>query len=113
MDSIADIAAALAAMPDHELHALRATIDGEPVIVPGLLAWLKAATDWEIGHRAGFQDELRGPPAAIDDGEVECSLVALAILHASFRNVQGVANFLDVTAAALCLDPDGPSRGVD
>jgi hypothetical protein len=35
----------------------------------------------------------------------------LAILQASFRNVQRVANFPDVTAAALCADPDGPSRG--
>ena len=55
MGSIADLAAALAVMPDHELHALRAAIDGEPV-------------------------------------------------HASFRNAVGVANFLDVTAAALYAD---------
>jgi len=46
MNSIADIAAAPAAMPDHELHALRATIDGEPVIVPGRLAWPKSAALW-------------------------------------------------------------------
>ena len=104
MGSIADLAAALAVMPDHELHALRAAIDGEPVIAPGLLAWLEAATAWEISRRAGSHHELHGLRAAIDDGEVECSFVALAILHASFRNAVGVANFLDVTAAALYAD---------
>jgi hypothetical protein len=44
MGSIAGLAAALAVMPDRELRALRAAIDGEPVIAPGLLVWLESGS---------------------------------------------------------------------
>jgi hypothetical protein len=54
MGSIADIAAALAAIPGPELRAVRATLDAESVIVPALLTWLDEATRWEIDRRAGF-----------------------------------------------------------
>lgn len=111
MGSIADIAAALAAIPDRELRALRATLDGESVIVPGLLTWLDEATGWEINRRAGSYDELLDPRTAIDQGDVECSLVVLAVLSAPFRNVVGVANFLDATAEVLCTTV-ASSRGV-
>jgi hypothetical protein len=112
MDSIAGLTAALAAIPDHQLHFLRATIDQEPVIVPGLSAWLEAATAWEISRRAGARFDLPDPCAAIAGGEVECSLVALAILGARFREAAGVAHFLDTTAAVLCADASGSSRHV-
>jgi len=54
MGSIADIAAALAVIPDPELRALRATLDAESVIVPALLTWLDEATRWEIDRRGRF-----------------------------------------------------------
>ena len=105
MGSIADIAAALAALSDEELQSLRGAIGKEPAIVPSLSVWLGAATDWEINRRAGSSHhELRAPRADIGDGEVECGLVALAILYSSFRNVERVASFLDLTAGTLCAD---------
>jgi hypothetical protein len=111
MGSIADIAIALAAVPDQELHALRTTLGGEPVIAPSMFAWLEAAIDWEINRRAGSSHhELPAPSVVIDDGDIECGLVALAILHSSFRSVERVATFLDTTAAALCADAIGAWR---
>lgn len=109
----ADIVAALAAVPDQELHTLRTTIDDQPVIAPSLFAWLETATDWEIGRRAGSsRHELPSPRAVIADDDVECGLVALAILYVSLRNVERVADFLDATAAALCADTTGSWRNV-
>ena len=112
MGLIADLAAALAAIPDHELHLLRATIDREPIVAPALSAWLEAATAWEVDRRAGACFDLPDPCAAVDDGEVECSLVALAILCTRLRSAESAANFLDVTAAALCDDAGGSSMRV-
>ena len=104
MGPVSDIAAALAAVPDQELHVLRAQLDSETVIVPGLLRWLKAAIDWEMNRRAGTCPELPGPRAAVDGrGDVECSLVVLALLQAQLPDVIGAARFLDVTANALCV----------
>ena len=102
MGSIADIAAALAVIPDPELRALRATLDAESVIVPALLTWLDEATRWEIDRRAGSCHELLDPRVAIGQGDLECSLVVLAILHSLCRSVAGVADFLDATAEVLC-----------
>jgi hypothetical protein len=86
--SIADIAAALAAMPEQELHSLRAKLDSESIIVPGLLSWLEAAIGWETNRRAGACHELLGLRATVTgDSEVECSLVALAFLQAQLRNL--------------------------
>jgi len=102
VDEMLDLSAALTAIPDRELHGLRAAIEGSPNIVPGLLAWLDGATDWEINRRAGFDYDLLGPSAAIDDSEVECSL-ALAVLSAQFRGdgraeSAPVADLLDCAA---------------
>jgi hypothetical protein len=112
--SIADIVASLAAMPEQELHALRANLDSESIIVPGLLSWLEAAINWEITRRAGACHELLSPrTAVIRESEVECSLVALAFLQAQLRHLTGAARFLDVTANALCvINAIESSRGV-
>ena len=112
MGSIADIAAALAVIPDPELRAVRATLDAESVIVPALLTWLEEATRWEIDRRAGCCDELLDPRIAIGQSDVECSLVVLAILHAPYRNVAGVADFLDATAEVLCTRAVESPHGV-
>ena len=112
--SIADIAAALAAMPEQELHALRAKLDSDSVIVPGLLSWLETAIRWEMDRRAGACHDLPGPRGAVTgESEVECSLVVLAFLQAQLRNLVGAARFLDVTANALCvIDAVESSRGI-
>jgi len=112
MDSTADIGACLAVMPDHELHAMRTTIAGAPTIVPSLQAWLLTAIAWELSRRAGTERELLSPRATIGEADVECSLVALAILHASFRNMTRVAHFLDAIADSLCTVSDGPAAVV-
>lgn len=111
MDRLADIIAALAAIPDRELQALRGAIAGVPALVPGLFAWLESATDWEVNRRGGFHYELLGPHSAIDDTECASSLVALTVLSAQFRNDSRpdsvpVADFLDAAAAALRADPE-------
>lgn len=107
-----DLPAALAAIPDRELLA-RAAIEGSPNIVPGLLAWLDGATDWEINRRAGFCYDLLGPHAAIDDSEVKRSLLALTMLSAQFRDdgraeSAPVADFLDCAAAVLHAEVERP-----
>ena len=108
-----DLPDALAAIPDRELHALRDAIEGSPNIVPGLLAWLEGATDWELNRRAGFDYELLGPSAAIDDSELGCSLPTLAVLSAQFRDdgraeSAPVADFLDCAAAVLRAEVERP-----
>ena len=116
MSSIAAITAALAAIPDGDLRDLPTILDGETVIVivPELFAWLKAASSWEVDRRAGSHRELPGPRSAIlEAGDVECSLVALAFLQATLRNIAGAADFIDATADALCaVEAAGPSRAV-
>jgi hypothetical protein len=65
---------------------LHAGIIGSPDFVLGLLAWLEYAVGWEIDRRAGVVYPLLGPHAAIDDLEIDRSLVALAVLAACFRD---------------------------
>ena len=106
MTTLNDIAAALAGIPERELRGLRVAINNSPDLVPGLLAWLEAAVDWELHHRTGFRYHLFGPHAAIDDTEVEASLVALAVLAGRYRQVGRrdagrVAHFLDLSGALL------------
>ena len=81
MDTLTDLAAALAVIPDRELHGLRATL-GERFrnVVPSLMGWLEAAADFEINRRAGFTFRLVGPMAAIPDAEVGRSIVARRVL---------------------------------
>ena len=106
MEPLTDIVAALAAVPDDELLALRTACASVPALVPGLLAWLEAAVDWALNARGGFHYELFGPHAAIDEYEAGPSLVALAVLSAKFGAGTPIAGFFEATAAALRADPD-------
>jgi hypothetical protein len=113
MDSPADLTAALATICDRDLHSLRTAIEGSPNVVPGLLAWLEAAVDWEINRRAGMFYPLLGPLAAIDDTEADVSLVTLTILAACFRSdgrneSKPVAEFLELTASTLRAEIERP-----
>ncbi len=113
MDSPADMAAVLAALSDRDLCGLRAAIFGSPNVVPGLLAWLESAVDWEISRRAGMVYLLLGPHAAIDDTETDASLMALAILAACFRGdgqseSEPVAEFFELTASTLRDEVERP-----
>ena len=114
MDSPADLAAALATMSDRDLCGLRAAIDGSPNVVPGLLAWLESAVDWESSRRAGMFYPLLGPRAAIDDTETNASLLTLAILAACFRGdgrseSKPVADFFELTASSLRAEVERPN----
>jgi len=108
-----DLTAALAAIPQAGLERLRAAVDGSTGFVPGLLAWLEHAVDWELGRRAGFAFGLQGPRAAIDDREISDSLIALSLLTAQFRDSPlpegvSVAPFLEAAAAILRAEVERP-----
>lgn len=113
MDSRSALTAVLATIPDRDLHGLGLAIDGSPNVVPGLLAWLQAAVDWEVNRRAGMFYPLLGPRAAIDDTETDASLMTLAILAACFRGdgrseSKPVAEFLELTASTLRAEVERP-----
>jgi hypothetical protein len=110
-----DFASTLAALSGRDLLGLRAAISGSPNFVSGLLAWLEHAVGWEIDRRAGFVYPLRGPLEAIDDTEIDRSLVALAVLAGCFRgdgraDSVPVADFLELTATVLRAEMERPDR---
>jgi hypothetical protein len=114
MDSPSALTAVLATIPDRDLHGLGLAIDGSPNVVPGLLAWLETAVDWEVNRRAGMFYPLLGPRAAVDDTETDASLMTLAILAACFRGdgrseSEPVAEFLELTAATLRAEVERPA----
>jgi len=113
VDALSDLTRTLAVIPREGLYGLRAAIDGSPHFAPGLLAWLEHAVDWEINRREGRSYRLQGPRAAIDDSEIEHSLITLAMLAGQFRDSPlpegvSVAPFLDVAAAILRAEDERP-----
>ena len=114
MDVDADLKTALAAVANRDLDSLKAAIEASPNVVPGLLARLEAAVDWEIHRRAGISYELLGPRTAVDDAEADVSLVTLAIMAACFRDggrseSKPVADVLELTASARHTEIEPPS----
>ena len=100
-------------IPQQGLDSLRAAIDSSPAFAPGLLAWLSHAVEWEIDRRAGRSYRLQGPRAAIDDCEIDQSLVALAMLAGHFRASPlpegvSIAQFLEVATAILRAEIERP-----
>jgi hypothetical protein len=79
------IATALGQLTDDDLARLRAAADSPPDIVPGLLAYLDHAGDWEQHRRREVDFELQGPMAALEDDQTEAALAALRVLSARFR----------------------------
>jgi hypothetical protein len=79
------IAAALGQLTDEDPERLRAAADSSPDIVPGLLAYLDHAGDWEQPRRREVDFELQGPMAALEDDQTEAALAALRVLSARFR----------------------------
>jgi len=102
MGTRADIAAALAALADDDLDALRMAIEDESIFVPQLRRWLATAIGAESGRRSGSAGDVPDPRGVIDAQDAERSLVALAILHSALRPFARIAHFLDVTADVLC-----------
>jgi hypothetical protein len=109
------LTSALASISDRELQGLQSAIYGAPNMVPGLMAWLDSAVDWEIHRRLGFNYELQGPTAAIPDADVESSLAALAVLAGQFLDSgdpgrSSIGRFFTATAQALRTEVERPDR---
>ena len=75
---------ALAKLNDGELCALIDTTNDVPQIVPGLLAWIGHACDWELNRRVCVDFPLQSPDAAIPPEEGAASIVAMMTLRARF-----------------------------
>ena len=94
------VAAALAELSECELCALIDTTDNVPQIVPGLLAWIGHACDWELNRRACVDLPLQSPDAAIRPEENTLSIAAMMTLRMKFnRDARG-----DVGAVVALFD---------
>ena len=79
------------------------------------MTWLEHAADWEADRRAGRFYPLQGPRAAIDDGEIDGSLLMLTILSDQFRHdgregSDAVADLLALTVAVLRAEVERPDK---
>ena len=79
------VAAALADLSDCELCALIDTTNNVPQIVPGLLAWIGHACDWELNRRACVDFPLQSPDMAIPPEEDALSIAAMMTLRMKFN----------------------------
>jgi|ERR1700730_948710 hypothetical protein len=100
------VAAALAELNDGELCAIIDATNSVPQIVPGLLAWIGHACDWELNRRACFDFALQSPDVAIPPEENAASIVAMMTLRARFdqdagRNAGAVVALFDATIRTL------------
>ena len=83
------IAAALAELNDGELCALIKVSNSAPQIVPGLLAWIGHACNWELNRRACVDFPLQTPDAVIPPDEDAASVVAMMTLRVRFDEGAG------------------------
>ena len=100
------VAAALAELSDCELCALIDTIDNVPQIVPGLLAWIGHACDWELNRRACVDLPLQSPHPAIPADEGALSIAAIMTLRMKFnrkaeRDASAVVALFDAMISVL------------
>lgn len=82
--ALSDIAVALAALTDGELHALIDATGGVPQTAPGLLTWIEGACDWELNRRHAQDYDLRPLAAAIPPEENPASVYAAMALRSMF-----------------------------
>jgi hypothetical protein len=97
------VAAALAELNDGELCVLIDVTNNLPQIVPGLLAWIGHACDWELNRRACVDFPLQTPEAAIPPEEGASSIAAMMTLRARFAqgNAGAVVALFDAMIRAL------------
>ena len=96
---------ALASLGDDELQALIDATHKVRQVAPGLLAWIDAACEWELNHRAGLAYKLQPPEAAIPDEEDGVAIDAAFALRAKFAmNSHAVRAFFGALAALLTSD---------
>jgi hypothetical protein len=100
------VAAALAELKDGELCVLIDVTNNVPQIVPGLLAWIGHACDWELNRRACVDFPLQTPDAAIPPEQDAASIAAMLTLRARFaqdanRDARAVVALFDAMIRAL------------
>jgi hypothetical protein len=83
------VAVALAGLTDGELCALIEVTNSVPQIVPGLLAWIGHACDWELHRRACVDFPLQSPESAVPLAENSASIVAMMTMRARFDQGAG------------------------
>jgi hypothetical protein len=112
VSALDDVRRALAAISCNDLQRLFAVTQHAPNVVPGLLAWLEHATDWEWSRREGRSFPLQPPSAAVDDTEADGALLALGVLANAFRHepTDEISDFFTAALASLHADmkPSGP-----
>jgi hypothetical protein len=91
------ITTALAELNEGELCALIDSTNDLQQIVPGLLAWIGHACDWELNRRACVDFPLQSPEAAIPQDKQTASLAAVMALRATFHH-HGLRNGCAVVA---------------
>ena len=100
------VAAALAELNDRELCVLIDVTNNVPQIVPGLLAWIGHACDWELNRRACVDFPLQTPDAAIPPEQDAASIAAMLTLRTRFaqdanRDAAAVVALFDAMIRAL------------
>jgi len=100
------VTAALAELNDGELCVLIAVTNSIPQIVPGLLAWIGHACDWELNRRACIDFPLQTPDTAIPPEDDAASIAAMIMLRARFaqdanRDAGAVVALFDAMIGAL------------
>jgi len=106
------VAAALAELNDGELCALVDATNNAPQIVPGLLAWIGHACDWELNRRAYVDFPLQSPDAAIPPEEDAARIVAMMTLRARFdQDASGSAGAVVALFDAMIRALIGGERG--
>jgi len=100
------VAAALAELNDGELCVLIDVTNNVPKIVPGLLAWIGHACDWELNRRVCVDFPLQTPDAAIPPEQDAASIAAMLTLRARFaqdpnRDAGRVVALFDAMIRAL------------
>jgi hypothetical protein len=98
------VRAALAALPEPKLHALRGVALEPTDIAPALMVWIEHATAWEVDRRSGRRYELHAPLLAIDSTQISACILALAALSQRFsRDHPEVATFFGAIVKSLDL----------
>ena len=100
------VAAALAELNDGELCVLIDVTNSIPPVVPGLLAWIGHACDWELNRRVCVDFPLQTPDAAIPPEQDAASIAVMMTLRARFaqdanRDAGAVVALFDAMIRAL------------
>lgn len=103
---VRSLRAALAALSEPCLHALRCVAAEPTEIAPALMVWIEHATAWEIDRRAGRRYALHDPLDAIDPAQASSAMLALAALSRCFGEQHpAVDTFFRAISASLNTVP--------